>query len=302
MTKVSMRDSIRMTDRTAQVVQLSDGRELGFAEWGSFDGDLVVIDCHGGPGCRLAISADLSVVEERGARWISVDRPGLGLSFPHPDRCVADFADDIEQLAEYLAVDRFVVVGWSMGGPYAAACAALLADRVLGFGLFAPSPIGLDHADGAEGMGKAWTWQLARDDPWQMADIYTRLGLEARRNPSLALELFSTGLSPSELVLMKRPDVGAEFIATIIEATRQGAIGLVDDMRVEMQPWGFDPATIARPGITWQGDDDSFVTPADAQRWAETVPGLERVELRGDGHLFPFARTAEILDALAQFA
>jgi pimeloyl-ACP methyl ester carboxylesterase len=149
-------------------------------------------------------------------------------------------------------------------------------------------------------MGKAWFWQLARDDPWQMADIYTRLGLEARRNPSAAVELFSLGLSPSELTAMSRPDVQAEFLATIVEATRQGAIGLVDDLRVEMQPWGFDPRTIDRPGFVWQGDDDSFSAPAMAEEWGETVPGLDVGILPGEGHLFPFSRTNEILEALAQ--
>jgi protein-S-isoprenylcysteine O-methyltransferase Ste14 len=142
-----------------------------------------------------------------------------------------------------------------MGGPYAAACAALMPDRVRGLALIAPAPIGLDAPDGPDRMGKAWVWQLARDDPWQMADVYTRLGLEARRDPPLAVELFAMGLSQPELDAIHRPDVQAEFLATIVEATRQGAIGLVDDLRVELQPWGFDPRTIRCPGFVRQGDD-----------------------------------------------
>jgi pimeloyl-ACP methyl ester carboxylesterase len=289
-------------DRTAQVLRLPDGRQLGFAGWGADDGDVVVIDFHGGPGCRLSISADVTVIEAMRVRWITVDRPGLGLSFPNPDRSVADFSDDIGCLLDHLGLDDVVAVGWSMGGPYAAACAARLPDRVRGFGLLAPAPIGLDREGGAERMGKAWGWQLARDDPWQMADIYTRLGLEARRDPALAVELFSDGLSQSELVLMQRPDVAVEFVDTIVEATRQGAIGLVDDLRVEMRAWGFDPAAITRPGFVWQGDDDSFITPAAAREWAETVPGLELTLLPGAGHLFPFALTAEVIEALAGLA
>lgn len=288
-------------DRTAQVLELPDGRQLGFAEWGPTDGDLVVVDFHGGPGCRLAISVDPTEFTAHNVRWISTDRPGLGLSSPHPDRRVSDFCNDIAYLVDHLGIDHFVTVGWSMGGPYAAACAALLPARVEGFGLIAPAPIGLDEDDGADRMGKAWSWQLARDDPWQMADIYTRLGLEARRNPSLAVELFSLGLSQPELSAMRRSDVQAEFLATIVEATRQGAVGLVDDLRVEMQPWGFDPRTIARPGFVWQGDDDTFSTPAMAKQWGETVVDLQVRILPGEGHLFPFSWTKEILEALARF-
>jgi pimeloyl-ACP methyl ester carboxylesterase len=291
-----------VVDRAVQALRLPDGRQLGFAEWGAVTSDLVVVDFHGGPGCRLSISADLAVVEASGVRWITVDRPGLGLSSPHPDRSVSDFAGDISCLVDHLRVEHFVTLGWSMGGPYAAACALLHPDRVRGFGLLAPAPVGLDRGGGAERMGKAWAWQLARDDPWRMADIYTRLGLEARRNPTLAVELFSAGLSQSELAVMVRPEVRHEFVDMFVEATRQGAVGLVDDLRVEMQPWGFDPAEITRPGFVWQGDDDSFVVPEMAHEWAQTVPGLEATMLSGDGHLFPFSRTGEIVEALARFA
>ena len=203
---------------------------------------------------------------------------------------------------DHLGIDHFIAVGWSMGGPYAAACAALLPDRVQGFALIAPAPIGLDEVGGAERMGKAWAWQLARDDPWQLADTFTRLGLEARRNPSLAVELFSLELSQPELDAMSRSDVQAEFLATIVEATRQGAIGLVDDLRVEMQPWGFDPRAIDRPGFVWQGDEDTFSTPAMAKQWGENVAGLQVRILPGEGHLFPFSWTNDILDALARFS
>jgi dienelactone hydrolase len=62
---------------------------------------------------------------------MDLGRPaGLGLSFPKPDRCVSDFTDEIEFLLDHLDVDRFVALGWSMGGPYAAACAARLSERV----------------------------------------------------------------------------------------------------------------------------------------------------------------------------
>jgi pimeloyl-ACP methyl ester carboxylesterase len=287
--------------RAAQSLRLPDGRELGFAEWGAVNGDLVVVDFHGGPGCRLAISADLAVVEASGVRWITVDRPGLGLSSPHPDRTVCDFARDVGCLVDHLRVEQFVALGWSMGGPYAAACAFLQPDRVRGFGLLAPAPVGLDRSGAAARMGKAWAWQLASDDPWRMADVYTRLGLEARRNPALAVELFSDGLSQSELAVMLRPEVQNEFVDMFVEATRQGAVGLVDDLRVEMQPWGFDPAAITRPGFVWQADDDSFVIAEMAHEWARTVPGLEATMLSGDGHFFPFSRTGEIIEALERF-
>ena len=52
---------------------------------------------------------------------ISPDRPGIGLSDPKPGRTVLDWAADVSELAEHLGLQRFSVMGWSMGGPYAAA-------------------------------------------------------------------------------------------------------------------------------------------------------------------------------------
>ena len=64
---------------------------------------------------------------------------------------------------------------------------------------------------------------------------------------------------------------------------------------------GFDPRTISRPGFVWQGDDDSFSTPAMASEWAATVPPLEARTLPGDEHLFPFSRSGEVIEALTKF-
>jgi len=284
--------------RTDLVMALGDGRHLGYAEWGATSADMVVFDLHGGPGCRLSVSGDLDVIAKSGVRWITVDRPGLGLSWPHPGRSVADFASDLEQLAGHLGVRRFRVVGWSMGGPYAAAVAACLSDRVVSTTLLAPAPLYSTASDGAERMGKAFAWMLARDDPWRMCGLYTALGLEARRNPALAIELFAgsgEGLSPTESAALQRTEIANEFIAFIIEATRQGDYGLVDDMRVVLAPWGFDPGSIAVPVSLWQGDEDSFVGPDSVDEWANTVPSLSVNRLPGEGHFFPFDRTEELI-------
>ena len=283
------------------MIRLGDGRELGYAEWGSAASDTVVFDFHGGPGCRLSISGDVEVIARSGVRWITVDRPGLGLSWPQPGRTVADFAADVEELADHLGIDRFRVVGWSMGGPYAAAVAARLPQRVVSATLLAPAPVYLTASDGAERTGKAFAWVLARDDPWQMCGLYTALGLEARRNPAAAVQLFAgsgDGLSPRESATMARAEVADEFTAVIIEATRQGAYGLVDDMRVELAPWGFDLGSIEVPVSLWQGDEDSFVGADSPDEWARAVPGLVIERLPGEGHLFPFEHTETLLTTL----
>jgi pimeloyl-ACP methyl ester carboxylesterase len=57
-------------------------------------------------------------------------RPGYGGSTRNEGRTVADAAADTAALADHLGAERFLVAGWSGGGPTALACAALLPDRV----------------------------------------------------------------------------------------------------------------------------------------------------------------------------
>ncbi len=291
----------RRCEDLSQSMVLRDGRQLGFAEW-TAGSETVVFDFHGGPGCRLSVSVDVEALSPLGVRWVTVDRPGLGLSWPKPGRTVADWADDVVELADHLGVDRFHVVGWSMGGPYAGACAALLGGRVDTMTLLSPAPVGLDQPGAPEKMGKAFAWVLARDDPWAMLDLYTKLGLEARRNPELALQVFSDGLTDAELAVFSEDDIKTEFIDTMIEATRQGAAGLVDELRVEMAPWGFDPTTITVPSTVWQGDDDSWSSPQTASTWATAIPRIVTHIVPGGGHLMSFEHTATIVSILLSAA
>ena len=71
----------------------------------------------------------------RGVRLIALDRPGMGLSDYQPRRTLVDWPDDVGQVAAALGLDRFAVLGISGGGPYAAACAWKLSERLTGAGI-----------------------------------------------------------------------------------------------------------------------------------------------------------------------
>src|SRR5262245_63455026 len=105
------------------------GRAVGYADYGPADG-FAVIDCHGGPGSRLAPRASVAEAVAAGLRPIGIDRPGYGLSTPSPGRTITDWVPDALAVADALGVERFAVVGSSTGGSYALALAATVPDRV----------------------------------------------------------------------------------------------------------------------------------------------------------------------------
>ncbi|MCH7901874.1 MAG: alpha/beta fold hydrolase [Acidobacteria bacterium] len=113
----------------ASYVQLSDGRQVGYQEYGDRDGRPVFF-FHGWIGSRLDFGPNDDIARELGMRVIAVDRPGCGSSDFQQDRRLLDWPDDVSEVADALGFEQFAVCGHSFGGPYVAACAHQLADRI----------------------------------------------------------------------------------------------------------------------------------------------------------------------------
>lgn len=118
-------------------MRLPDGRHLGYAEYGDPAG-LAIIGFHGTPGSRLMFQLADSAARELGLRLLAPERPGFGISTYQKNRTLASYAADIAAFADRLGIKRFAVAGISGGGPYAAACAALLPERVTALALVSP--------------------------------------------------------------------------------------------------------------------------------------------------------------------
>src|SRR3954452_12995822 len=102
-----------------KVIRLHDGRSLGYVESGDPRGKPVLF-FHGFGTTRVVCPSD-EPARRMGVRLIALDRPGIGLSTPLPGRRLLDWPDDVREAADLIGFDRFSVVGWSGGGPYALA-------------------------------------------------------------------------------------------------------------------------------------------------------------------------------------
>jgi pimeloyl-ACP methyl ester carboxylesterase len=279
-------------------VRLSDGRRLGYAERGDPAGR-PVLDFHGNPGSRLSAWGTGDAIRDAGVRLISVDRPGIGASDPSPGRRVADWPADVGELADQLGLERFGVLGHSVGAAYAAACADALPERVTAAALVSPI-VPLDRPGAVDELGKPAQWRLARDHPRALRAVLRALFLFSRLTPSGAHRLFAARSTASEREISSRPEVIDRALVSAREALRGGADGLVDDMRVAMRPWGFDPADIRVPLLVWQGDEDSSIPESWGEWWAAAVPGARLIRCPGEGHLLIEERIGEILEALCR--
>ncbi len=78
------------------------------------------------------IFPDPGTAAEMRVRAITMDRPGIGGSDPQPGHRIADWPADVTAFADALGLDRFGMIGWSAGVPYALACAAMIPERLGG--------------------------------------------------------------------------------------------------------------------------------------------------------------------------
>lgn len=285
-----------VADARAEVIRLRDGRALAYAEWGPADGR-PVLHCHGVPDGRFSWGAG-SACEDRGVRLIAVDRPGIGGSDPKPERSVADWPADVDELAEQLHLDRFAVSGWSAGGAYALACARQLQPRVDAVALISAAGR-LDLPGFVEQMSTAAAWRLAARAPLAMTLAYSALGSVARRRPRIAQKALFSGASKVDRAVLDRPDVGARMMSAYVEATRRGGRGLTEDMRTLLSPWDFDPAEIRVPVHVIHGMRDTVAPPAHAEYWIETLEAAHPLWIEDGGHFLVEDHVGEVLDALA---
>ena len=279
-----------------EVVRLRDGRRLGYSQRGT-PGGTPMLDFHGNPGSRLSFWGADDVVRSRDVRMISVDRPGIGLSDPRPGRRVADWPNDVAELADALGLDVFAVMGHSVGAAYAAACAHALPDRVSAAALVSPI-IPLDSPRAMGELGKPGQWMLARDRPRALRVSLRALFLLARLAPTLARRTFGAKSTPAEKAISSRPEVIRRALDSARESTRQGARGLVDDMRVAQRPWGFDPKQVGIPIDLWHGGADIVVPPEHAEHWIANLPSCRPRRCDGEGHYLIEDHIEEVLGAI----
>jgi pimeloyl-ACP methyl ester carboxylesterase len=215
-------------------------------------------------------------------RLITVDRPGIGKSDPKPERSLTGWAADVEELAEQLNIDRFSVSGWSAGAAYALACASELQNRVGTVTLICG--IGrLDLPGFVAQMSTGWAYRLAAGAPWAMSLFYSSTGRLARRSPTAAKAILSPGFPKVDRAVINRPGVAARLMPAYADATRNSR-GPVDDMRLVLRPWDFDPSGIRQPVHLFHGRMDVVTPPAHAEHWMGILDHIHPTWVEDAGH------------------
>ena len=217
----------------------------------------------GTPAAAVRWSGLVRAATAAGLRVASYSRAGYGSSPRREGRSVADEAAITSVLADRLGYDRFLVAGWSGGGPVALACAALLGGRVRACVVLASPAPRLEA-------GTAWDTLVTPEqrvewDALRAGDVaalvpefeqavgifshITRRGLRAIGGPP----------DPRALAHSSNTEVNVDLVRSMRRAVSSGYFGYLDDNLAQASDWGFRVANIRVPVVVRHGDRKSVV-------------------------------------------
>lgn len=278
-----------------RLVELSDGRRLAYTEWGDPDG-FPIVHQHGMPGSRFDHEADEQLYRSLGVRVITPDRPGYGLSDPHPHARLVDWPPDVARLADHLGLEKFGMTALSGGGIYALACAAAIPERLTDV-VVTGCPAPMQSPAAFEDMGlmtRAGAW-FGANAHWLVLGAASALAPAIRSHPEFFVDNMNRDIPAPDKRWLSTALVKAGAETTAREAFRQGGWGYAQDLRLLGEPWGFPLTDIRVPVQLWHGDQDAVIPLRHSAYLASVIPSATLHVCPGEAHLLLWTHLAEIL-------
>jgi len=276
-----------MEPRAQGTVTVAGGRTLGYAEFGPTNG-VPVVFIPGAATSRL-MNFGGALLEKRGVRLISVDRPGLGWSSHDPGATFLSVAADVEQLLSQQGVVAPMCVANSQGGPFGLACARR--GVVSGVVLVSPSD---EVAHGAveaqlspelRDLGR-----LVRDEPETAEALFAQFDADAM------FALTMNAFPDSDAAVYGRPEFVDLYRRALEQGFAQGAAGYAHDTLLAMSPWPLDLDGLGLPVSIWFGLDDVSHSPDQGTTLARRIRGSQLHQVAGVGGSLLWRSPELILD------
>ena len=212
-------------------------------------------------------------------RVIAYDLRGLGRSTtPPPPYSMAQLLGDLHRLVDSLGLERFGLVGHSLGGAIVLAYALEHPERVAAVvGIAAPSRT----TDEQRGLLAERAETARQDGMGALAELHAAGGLP-------------------EAFIEANPDETAFYKSIIAGGDPEGYAALcvvTGDLDLSI-----DLGRIRVPVLLVEGELDRIVRPESVRTTASMIPGCEYVELEGCGHIVPLERPDELVTHVVRFS
>ncbi len=188
-------------------------------------------------------------------------------------------------------------MGTSGGGPYTAACAFKISERLTATAIVC----GLCIPE-APGIKEATTWSLFAQSSEERRPMLTEMARLTEKKPDQFLsqmkQIYREG-NPDR-VLLDQPGLAKMFVdVTFVEALRLRIDGVDQNAALFALPWGFQLQDITAEVHLWHGEQDLIVPISAARYIADAIPNCLAKFFPDEGH-FSIVRNhfPEILNVL----
>ena len=271
---------------TEKRIILSDGRVLGYAEYGDSLG-FPVFYFHGGQESRRSSIFMDSTAKKLKIRLISPDRPGVGISTYQVNRQFLDWGNDILELADSLGLIKYSVFGLSGGAPHVLACIISDSSRIENASIISGATP-YDYRGTLKGM---WVpvilihWFASWKKDKQLRKFIQNDFDELVSKPEKRIKQFQKYLpKPDKQLMTDHPDYAWEFINGSIESYRQGIDGVVQEWKLYVADWQMDLSKIYFPLALWYGENDKMAPYHRGNYYKNTLPNSTLKVISNEGH------------------
>ena len=199
-----------------------------------------------------------------GVRVISPSRPGIaGSRWQGEDRGFSDWPQLLDRFLDDVGIEgKITVMGMSGGGPYTLATCRFLPDRIEQAGVVCGAgEVGSSLSD------MVWPYRvmgfLNRRMPWSVgAMLHGFRAMMRVPGGGLGPGTKAAGLPELDRQALRDPELATVVSGSFAEAMEGETSGLIEDGKLYLQEWDFDPSEIDLPVKIWHGRLDKNITPA----------------------------------------
>ncbi len=217
-------------------------------------------------------------------RLIGINKPGVGLSPFQEIHSARDFGLAVMHIADTMHIDRFGLMGLSLGCHLALGVAAVAGNRVTATSITGIlPPMDNEHLTGEM---TAWRHQLLRHhDRYKSAlqKLFSTLSTLTHAFPELMIPImlvYYARFSPAILGTVRakrmlRKDICDVFLSeTCVQS-------LMQELRMT-QKWGFELGDIKTPVLVLHGENDTIAPIGPVRRLVELLPDATCMFIAGD--------------------
>ena len=237
-----------------------------------------------------------AAARELNVRVISADRPGICDSSFQPNRTLLDWPGVVEQLASELGIERFHILAFSGGAPYAYVTGLKMPGRVQAIAIVSGAVPFADLSDHS-GLLPLYRWMIwfYRNQPRVLRALFYAT------RPLISWRISAR----SYFQMLPRPDAKAlrdnAAFDVVFESQRRawsgsGAEGVMADAEIYGRPWGFRLEDVDVPVRLWHGKQDRAFSFRVAEETAKRLPNCVARYVENEGHFsLPIRHMHEIL-------